>query len=86
MLDSAAAHLAVAIRLVQRIVASLDQLVEGDDPILEGGDGALYDPWDNKYEMETKGKKVVIKSAGENGVMGDEDDIRSDVKKKSEKE
>ena len=71
----------------KKLPTSLEQLVEGDDPILEGGDGALYDPWDNKYEMETKGKnKVVIKSAGENGVMGDEDDIRSDVKKKSEKD
>ena len=70
----------------KKMPASLDQLVEGDEPILEGGDGALYDPWDNKYEMEVKGKKVVVKSAGENGVMGDEDDIRSDVKKKAEKD
>ena len=70
----------------KKLPTSLEQLIEGDDPILDGGEGALYDPWDNKYEMETKGKKVVIKSAGENGVMGDEDDIRSDVKKKSEKE
>jgi len=70
----------------KKLPTSLEQLVEGDDPILEGGEGALYDPWDNKYEMETKGKKVVVKSAGENGVMGDDDDIRSDVKKKSEKD
>ena len=70
----------------KKMPTSLDQLVEGDDPILEGGDGALYDPWDNKYEMEAKGKKIVVKSAGENGVMGDEDDIRSDKKKKTEKD
>ena len=70
----------------KKLPSSLDQLIEGDDPIIEGGEGALYDPWDNKYEMEVKGKKVVIKSSGENGVMGDEDDIRSDVKKKSEKD
>lgn len=70
----------------KKLPTSLEQLVEGDDPILEGGDGALYDPWDNKYEMEAKGKKVVIKSAGEDGQMGTEDDIRSDVKKKAEKE
>ena len=38
--------------------------------------------WDNKYEMETKGKKIIIKSAGEDGVMGTEDDVRSDAKKK----
>ena len=70
----------------KKLPTSLEQLVEGDDPILDGGDGALYDPWDNKYEMETKGKKIVIKSAGEDGEMGAEDDIRSDVKKKAEKD
>ena len=71
----------------KKMPTSLDQLVEGDDPILEGGDGALYDPWDNKYEMETKGKnRVIIKSAGEDGQMGTEDDIRSDAKKKAEKD
>ena len=69
----------------KKLPTSLDQLVEGDEPILEGGEGALYDPWDNKYEMEAKNKKVVIKSAGEDGEMGTDDDIRSDVKKKAEK-
>lgn len=70
----------------KKLPASLDQLVEGDDPVLEGGEGALYDPWDNKYEMESKGKKIVVKSAGEDGEMGTEDDIRSDKKKKAEKD
>ena len=71
----------------KKFPTSLDQLVEGDDPIVEGGEGALYDPWDNKYELEVKNKKrIVVKSAGEDGQMGTEDDIRSDVKKKSEKE
>ena len=70
----------------KKLPTSLEQLVEGDDPILEGGDGALYDPWDTKYELEVNGKKVIIKSAGEDGSMGTEDDIRSDVKKKAEKE
>ena len=65
---------------------SLDQLIEGDEPILDGGEGALYDPWDTKYELETKGKRIIVKSAGEDGQMGTEDDIRSDVKKKSEKD
>ena len=69
----------------KKLPTSLDQLVEGDEPILEGGEGALYDPWDNKYEMEAKNKKVVIKSAGEDGEMGTDDDIRSGVKKKAEK-
>ena len=70
----------------KKLPTSLDQLVEGDDPVLEGGEGALYDPWDNKYEMESKGKKIVVKSAGEDGEMGTEDDIRSDKKKKAEKD
>ena len=65
----------------KKMPTSLDQLTEGDEPILESDKG-LYDPWDNRYEMEVKGKKVVIKSAGEDGQMGTEDDIRSDAKKK----
>ena len=66
----------------KKLPTSLDQLCEGDDPILESDKG-LYDPWDNKYEMEVKGKnRIIIKSAGEDGQMGTEDDIRSDDKKK----
>ena len=65
----------------KKMPTSLDQLVEGDDPILDNGDTGLYDPWGNKYEMEVKGKKIVIKSAGEDGQMGTDDDIRSDAKK-----
>ena len=71
----------------KKFPTSLDQLVEGDDPIVEGGEGALYDPWDNKYELEVKNKKrIVVKSAGEDGVMGNEDDIRSDSVKKPDKD
>ena len=66
----------------RKLPSSLDQLIEGDEPIIEGGEGALYDPWDNKYELETKGKKIIIKSAGEDGEMGTEDDVRSDNVKK----
>lgn len=63
---------------------SLDQLCEGDDPILES-DKPLYDPWDNKFELEMKGKnRLVIKSAGPDGQMGTEDDIRTDSKKKKD--
>ena len=61
---------------------SFEQLLEGDDPILES-DRSLYDPWDNKYEMELKGKnRLIVKSAGPDGQMGTEDDIRTDGKKK----
>ena len=65
----------------KKLPTSLDQLCEGDEPILESDKG-LYDPWDNKYEMETKGKRVIIISCGEDGIKGTEDDIRSDKKKK----
>ena len=63
---------------------SLDQLCEGDDPILES-DKPLYDPWDNKFELEIKGKnRLIIKSAGPDGEFGTEDDIRTDSKKKKD--
>lgn len=66
----------------KKFPTSLDQLTEGDDPILDS-DKPLYDPWDNKYEMELKGKnRLVIKSAGPDGEMGTEDDVRTDAKKK----
>ena len=64
----------------KKMPSSLDQLVEGDDPILDGGEGALYDPWDNRYEMEVKGGKAIIWSHG--AKEDDEsDDIRSNVRK-----
>jgi general secretion pathway protein G len=70
----------------KKLPTSLDQLLEGDDPVLES-DRGLYDPWDNRYEMEIKnGKLVIIKSAGENGTMGDEDDISSNDKKKTKEQ
>ena len=71
---------------------NLVQLVEGDNPFLDGGEAALYDPWMNKYELEVKGRKIVIKSAGTDGEMGTSDDIlssdvrrRNNEKKESEK-
>ena len=66
----------------KKFPSSLDQLTEGDDPIFDS-DKPLYDPWDNKYEMEMKGKnRIIIKSAGPDGEMGTDDDIRTDSKKK----
>ena len=67
----------------KKLPTSLDQLTEGEEPILKSGKD-LYDPWANKYEMEVKGKKVVIKSAGKDGVIDTYDDIRSDAKKKKD--
>lgn len=71
---------------------NLVQLVVGEHPFLDGGEGALYDPWNNKYEMEVRDHKIVIKSAGADGVMGTSDDIlssdvrnRNDENKKSKK-
>ena len=69
----------------KKLPTSLDQLCEGDDPIFDN-DKPLYDPWDNKYEMEIKNKtRVIIKSAGPDGQMGTDDDIRTDSKKKVNK-
>ena len=54
--------------------------------IIEGGEGALEDPFGNEYKMEKKGKKYVIISAGPDGEFGTDDDIRSDKKAKSKKD
>jgi len=56
-----------------------------DEPFLEGGEGALYDPWDTEYKLETKGKKFVVISAGPDGQFGNDDDIRSDTIEKTKK-
>jgi type II secretion system protein G len=56
-----------------------------EEPFLEGGEGALFDPWDNEYKLEVKGKKFVVISAGPDAQFGSEDDIRSDKIEKSKK-
>ena len=67
---------------------NLDVLVDtsGDkEPYIEGGEGALVDPWGNKYELKFKGNKKnspYIVSGGPDGTIGTEDDIRSDETKK----
>ncbi len=60
---------------------SLEDLVEtsGDKPpIIEGGIGALEDPWGNNYELKTSGKRYYIISFGPDGQEGTDDDVRSD--------
>ena len=56
-----------------------------EEPFLEGGEGALYDPWDTEYKLEVKGKKFVVISAGPDAQFSTEDDIRSDTIEKSKK-
>lgn len=60
---------------------------DGDDgAILEGGEGALEDPWGTTYKLEWKGsgkKRFAIVSAGSDGEFGTDDDIRSDKIKSS---
>ena len=66
--------------------SDLKALVEAsgdDEPILDGGEGALYDPWGTEYKYERKGKKIVVISAGPDAEFGGEDDIRSDTTKKT---
>ena len=59
---------------------------DGDDePALDGGEGALVDPWDTDFKIEVKGKKFVIISAGPDTEFGTEDDIRSDKIEKTKK-
>lgn len=56
-----------------------------EEPFLEGGEGALFDPWDTEYKLEVKGKKFVVISAGPDGQFSTEDDIRSDTIEKTKK-
>ncbi len=57
---------------------------DGDEePVLEGGEGALDDPWGNEYKMERSGKKIAVISAGPDGEFGTDDDVRSDKIAKS---
>ena len=61
--------------------SDLTVLVKADgdeEPALDGGEGALVDPWDQDFKIEVKGKKFVIISAGPDTEFGTEDDIRSD--------
>lgn len=57
-----------------------------EEPILEGGEGALEDPWGTEYKLERKGKRIVVICAGPDGEFGGEDDIRSDTTKKKSAE
>ena len=56
-----------------------------DEPFLDGGEGALVDPWDTEYKLEVKGKKFVVISAGPDGQFSTEDDIRSDTIERTKK-
>ena len=49
-----------------------------EDPYIEGGEGALIDPWDNPYRIEAKGKRFAVVSDGPDGQPNTEDDIRTD--------
>ena len=68
--------------------SDLKVLIESDgdeEPFLDGGEGALVDPWDTDYKLEVKGKRFVVISAGPDTEFGTEDDIRSDKIEKSKK-
>lgn len=57
-----------------------------EDPYLDGGEGALVDPWDGDYRIEVKGRRFVIISNGPDGSPNTDDDIRSDKIEKSKKD
>ena len=52
---------------------------------MDGGEGALEDPWGSEYKYERKGNKILVYSAGPDGEFGTDDDIRSDKIKASKK-
>lgn len=56
----------------------LIEVNDDEEPFLDGGEGALIDPWGREYTIKVTGKRFVIISAGPE--EGDEsDDIRSDT-------
>ena len=57
-----------------------------EDPYLEGGEGALIDPWDGEYRIEIKGKRFVIISNGPDGSPNTDDDSRSDKIEKAKRD
>ena len=66
--------------------SDLKVLIENDGdktPLLDGGDGALVDPWNNDYQIEIRNKRYTIVSSGPDGEIGTDDDIRSDMIGKS---
>jgi type II secretion system protein G len=72
----------------KKFPSSLSDLVEakGDnEPIMDGGEGALEDPWGTEYKFERNGKRIAIISAGPDGDFGNDDDIRSDKVASSKK-
>lgn len=70
----------------KQIPDSLKDLVTGDTPVLEGGEGVLIDPWDNEYQLKRDGKRFYILCLGPDGSEGTEDDIRSDRIEKDKRE
>ncbi|MCR5413670.1 MAG: type II secretion system protein GspG [Kiritimatiellae bacterium] len=67
----------------KKLPESLTDLVKGERTFLDGGEGALIDPWDHPYELKKDGKKFYIVSGGPDESIGTEDDIRSDKTQKS---
>ena len=69
--------------------SALTDLVKEDSEgiaVLEGGEGALEDPWGTEFKYERKGSKITVISAGPDGEFGNDDDVRSDKIKKSKKD
>ena len=68
---------------------SLEDLVDesGDKPpVIEGGRGALEDPWGTNYELRMNSRqkdRFYVVSAGPDLQFDTDDDIRSDVTKKN---
>lgn len=66
----------------------LRQLIEAsgdEEPVLDGGDAVLEDPWGTEYKYERKGSKILVTSAGPDLSFGTDDDVRSDRLGKSSK-
>lgn len=49
---------------------TFDDLINGADPYLKGGDSEQIDPWGNKYELRIMKRGVSFVSAGPDGLIG----------------
>ena len=69
----------------KKMPKSIDDLTEENADGVAALEGSSTAPWGNDYKLEIKGKKVIVISAGPDGEMGTDDDIRSDTIGKKKK-
>lgn len=62
----------------RKMPRSIEDLTQENSDGVAALEGGTQDPWGNDYKLEIKGKNILVISAGPDGEMGTDDDIRSD--------